>query len=101
MGPGVLAGLDHASAAQPTGADTESGALAPRLRAAALELVSARGELCSGAVEGLNNKIRLVTRRSYGFRTYRAMEAALYHNLGRLPDRSFPMNSVEQGEKES
>ena len=27
-----------------------------------------------------------VTRRSYGFRTYKAMEMALYHNLGRLPE---------------
>ncbi len=38
------------------------------------------------AVEGLNNKIRVVTRRSYGFRTYAAMEIALYHTLGRLPE---------------
>jgi len=46
----------------------------------------AKGEISSGAVEGLNNKIRVVTRRSYGFRTYKAMEMALYHNLGRLPE---------------
>ena len=46
----------------------------------------ARGEISSGAVEGLNNKMRVVTRRSYGFRTYRGMELALYHNLGRLPE---------------
>lgn len=46
----------------------------------------AKGEVSSAAVEGLNNKIRVVTRRSYGFRTYEAMEMALYHNLGRLPE---------------
>ena len=46
----------------------------------------AKGEISSGAVEGLNNKIRVVTRRSYGFRTYKAMEIALYHSLGRLPE---------------
>jgi len=46
----------------------------------------AKGEISSGTVEGLNNKIRVVTRRSYGFRTYKAMEIALYHNLGRLPE---------------
>src|SRR6266498_5702570 len=46
----------------------------------------AKGEISSGAVEGLNNKIRVVTRRSYGFRTYNAMEIALYHTLGRLPE---------------
>ena len=38
----------------------------------------ARGEVSNGAVEGLNNKIRVVTRRSYGFRTYNAMEIAEY-----------------------
>ena len=46
----------------------------------------AKGEISNGPVEGLNNKIRVVTRRSYGFRTYHAMETALYHNLGRLPE---------------
>ena len=46
----------------------------------------AKGEISTGAVEGLNNKIRVVTRRSYGFRTYKAMEIALYHTLGRLPE---------------
>jgi transposase len=49
----------------------------------------ARGELSSAAVEGLNNKIRVVTRRAYGFRTYEAMELALYHTLGRLPEPPF------------
>jgi transposase len=46
----------------------------------------AKGEISAGSVEGLNNKIRVVTRRSYGFRTYEAMELALYHTLGRLPE---------------
>ena len=46
----------------------------------------AKGEISAGAVEGLNNKIRVVTRRSYGFRTYDAMEIALFHTLGRLPE---------------
>jgi transposase len=46
----------------------------------------AKGEISSGAVEGLNNKIRVVTRRSYGFRTFDATEIALYHTLGRLPE---------------
>lgn len=46
----------------------------------------AKGELSSGAVEGLNNKIRVNTRRAYGFRSFRAMEIALYHTLARLPE---------------
>ena len=49
----------------------------------------AKGEISSGVVEGLNNKIRVVTRRSYGFRTFRAMEIALYHTLGKLPEPEF------------
>ena len=51
-----------------------------------LNWFKAKGEISSGAVEGLNNKIRVVTRRSYGFRTFEAMEIALYHTLGRLPE---------------
>jgi transposase len=51
-----------------------------------LNWFKAKGEVSSGAVEGLNNKIRVVTRRSYGFRTFKAMEIALYHTLGRLPE---------------
>ncbi|HVB56781.1 MAG TPA: ISL3 family transposase, partial [Candidatus Acidoferrales bacterium] len=35
---------------------------------------------------GLNNKVRVITRRSYGFRTYNGIEVALYHTLGRLPE---------------
>ena len=45
----------------------------------------AKGEISAGTVEDLNNKIRVVTRRSFGFRTYEAMENPLYHTLGRHP----------------
>ena len=57
-----------------------------RHEALLLNWFRAKGELSSGMVEGLNNKVRVVTRRSYGFRTYRAMEVALYHTLGNLPE---------------
>lgn len=50
-----------------------------------LNWFKAKGEISSGAVEGLNNKIRVVTRRAYGFRTFNAMEIALYHTLGPPP----------------
>jgi len=46
----------------------------------------ARGEVSSGAVEGLNNKVKLVTRKSYGFRTPEVPKLALLHNLGDLPE---------------
>ena len=42
--------------------------------------------LSSGVVEGLNNKAKVTMRKSYGFRTYRALELALYHSLGKLPE---------------
>jgi transposase len=51
-----------------------------------LNWFKAKGEISNAATEGLNNKIRVVTRRAYGFRTYHAMETALYHTLGRLPE---------------
>ena len=46
----------------------------------------AKGAMSSGVVEGFNNKAKLTLRKSYGFRTYRAMELALYHGLGALPE---------------
>lgn len=48
----------------------------------------ARGEISAGAVEGMNNKLKLITRRAYGFRTSKAAMVALYHGLGRLPEPS-------------
>ena len=49
----------------------------------------AAGTMSSGVVEGFNNKVKLVTRKSYGFRTQEAYETALYHNLGALPEPDF------------
>jgi len=37
-------------------------------------------------VEGLNNKAKVTMRKSYGFRTFRITELALYHSLGKLPE---------------
>jgi len=42
--------------------------------------------LSSGVVEGLNNKAKVTMRTSYGFRTFRCLELALYHSLGKLPE---------------
>lgn len=49
----------------------------------------AHGKISAGAVEGLNNKAKLTTRKAYGFRTYEAAETALYHTLGALPEPEF------------
>jgi transposase len=49
----------------------------------------AEGKLSAGIVEGFNNKLKLITRKSYGFRTQKAYESALYHNLGALPEPEF------------
>jgi transposase len=46
----------------------------------------AGGAVSSGAVEGLNNKLKIIIRRSYGFRSYDVTTTALYHALGKLPE---------------
>jgi len=46
----------------------------------------ARGELSAGAVEGMNTNAKLALRKARGFRTYEALETALYHQMGRLPE---------------
>src|SRR5262249_7473190 len=47
-----------------------------------LNYFRAKRRLSSGVVEGLNNKAKLTMRKSYGFRTFRITEIALYHALG-------------------
>src|SRR5689334_1119570 len=51
-----------------------------------LNYFRAQKQLPSGVVEGLNNKAKVTMRKSYGFRTYRVLELALYHSLGKLPE---------------
>src|SRR3974390_1314984 len=51
-----------------------------------LNYFKARKQISSGVVEGLNNKAKVTMRRSYGFRTFRILELALYHSLGKLPE---------------
>jgi transposase len=57
-----------------------------RHRPLLLNWFRARGQIAAGAVEGLNNKAKLTTRKAYGFRSYRCIEIALYHTLGDLPE---------------
>jgi len=44
-----------------------------------------KGRISQGIVEGLNGKVKVTIRISYGFRTFRVMEISLYHALGELP----------------
>ena len=55
-------------------------------RALILNYFKAKKVISSGVVEGLNNKAKVTMRKSYGFRTFRVTELALYHVLGRLPE---------------
>ena len=57
-----------------------------RHRPLLLNWFKAKGAISGGAVEGLNNQAKLTLRRAFGFRTYRALEVALYHTLGHLPE---------------
>jgi transposase len=51
-----------------------------------LNYFKAKKQFSSGVLEGLNNKAKVTMRRSYGFRTFRILELALYHSLGKLPE---------------
>ena len=54
-----------------------------------LNWFKAKGTISAAVVEGLNNKVKLTMRKAYGFRTQKAIELALYHNLGALPEPEF------------
>jgi transposase len=49
----------------------------------------AKKEYSSGVVEGMNRKINLVTRKSFGFRSFDVLEIALFHTMGDLPEPEF------------
>jgi transposase len=49
----------------------------------------ASGTISAAVVEGLNNKVKVTIRRSYGFRSERITKLALYHVLGALPEPAF------------
>ncbi len=46
----------------------------------------AKKQISSGVVEGMNRKVNLATRKAYGFKTFNALETALYHTMGDLPE---------------
>ncbi|MGH8655207.1 MAG: transposase [Gammaproteobacteria bacterium] len=45
-----------------------------------------QGALSNSIVEGFNNKLKLTTRKAYGYSSFRTIEIALYHTLGALPE---------------
>jgi len=49
----------------------------------------AKGAVSTGAVEGLNTKAKLTTRKAFGYSSYEMIEIALYHTLGDLPEPEF------------
>jgi transposase len=51
-----------------------------------LNWFKAHGTISAGAVEGLNNKAKLTSRKAYGFRELKTAEVALFHTLGNLPE---------------
>lgn len=51
-----------------------------------LNYFSFEKRLSNSVVEGLNLKAKLTMRKSFGFRTFKAIEIALYHTLGNLPE---------------
>jgi len=54
-----------------------------------LNFFRAKKAFNSGIVEGLNRKINLTIRKSFGFRTIKIAKVAMYHQLGELPEPRF------------
>ena len=59
----------------------------------------AKKKFSSGIVERFNNKAKLTIRRSYGFRSDKLIEIALYHTLGNPPLLEVTHGFVWRGEK--
>ncbi len=54
-----------------------------------LNWFKAKKEYSCGVVEGMNRKINLVTRKSFGFRSFDVLKIALFHTMGDLPEPEF------------
>jgi len=57
-----------------------------RHRELLLNWFRAKKRFSSGVVEGLNNKAKTTMKNAYGYRTFTALQVALYHTLGDLPE---------------
>ena len=57
-----------------------------RHRELLLNWFRARKRFSAGVVEGLNNKAKTTMKNAYGYRTFTALQVALYHTLGDLPE---------------
>ncbi len=49
----------------------------------------AKKQFNNGIVEGLNLKFNLTVRKAFGFRTFKALQTASFHQLGNLPEPQF------------
>jgi transposase len=56
-----------------------------RHRSLLLNWFKAKNQFSSGIVAGFNNKLKLTTKKAYGFRTYKAAEIAPYYAMWALP----------------
>jgi hypothetical protein len=81
--PGRVDGPGDAVAA---GADEEDRPEHPGSPTADPELVPSQGRGLGRGRGGLNKQGKLVTRKSYDFRTAEVAKLALLHNLGHLPE---------------
>ena len=54
-----------------------------------LNYFKVKKEFNSGIVEGMNRKINLTIRKAFGFRSYKVIGVALYHQLENLPEPVF------------
>ena len=57
-----------------------------RHNALILNWFRAHGAISAAAVEGMNNKLKVITRRAFGLRTFKATQIALFHTMGALPE---------------
>ena len=71
-----------------SGASSSTCGFQDRLRDPEIDLGTTQCQ-SAGAVEGLNNKLKLTIRKAYGYRSVKVIEIALYRALGHLPQPDF------------
>ena len=78
-------------------ADEKNGLSIAMIPTILMSWFKTKKQLSSGMAEGINVKVKLTTRKAYGFITCYTVEIALYHALGALPEMKKPPANFSDG----
>ena len=80
---------------------TDISKIIRRYKPLILNWFKAKKELSSGAVEGLNNKLKLTFRKTYGFKPIRLRKYSVIMHWGSYLNQNSPTDYFEEAKKQN